>query len=91
MDIYSFDDIDSFAEFVASVAGCSRISVAQALLGDRRPAFVVARAIEEVTGVDAHDWFLDEPTRSRATQAPPASETFLHADLAADTNLAHVA
>lgn len=81
MDIYSFD-IESFAEFVASVAGCSRIAVVQALIGERRPAFVVARAIEEVTGVDAHDWFLDEPTRSRATRPPPASETFLHDKLA---------
>ena len=79
MDIYSFDDVEAFAAFVASVAGCSELAVAQAMLGDRRPAFVVARAIAEVTGVDAHDWFIDEPKRAidSTTSAPP-SETFLN-------------
>lgn len=73
MDVYELDD-DSFSSLVADAGDCSRDAVL-AVLDGRRPAFCVARAIETVTGVDAHDWFVDEGRKARPSRptAPPES------------------
>jgi hypothetical protein len=78
MDFYAFDDA-AFAALVAGVAGCSEGAVLDAVLGHERPVMAIARAIEAVTEVDAHDWYVKEPRRERPSlrsEAPaPLSET----------------
>lgn len=71
MDYYALD-AGAFATLVEGFGGCSGEAVLSAVDGERRPAFVVARAIEEVTGVDAHDWFLDERATKAALESTPA-------------------
>lgn len=75
MDFYALD-VDTFASLVASIGGCSEDAVSSSLLSGKRPAFSVARAIEVVTGVDAHDWFIEEWGTRAVLRAPrPDSET----------------
>jgi hypothetical protein len=73
LDYYELDE-HTFAGLVESVGGCTREAVLATIVEGRRPAFCVARAIEVVTGVDAHDWFIEEATTvRRATTPPPAA------------------
>lgn len=72
MDYYALDEV-AFATLVEGFGACSADAVLSALDGERRPPFVVARAVEDVTGVDAHDWYLDErPLAKRGPESTPA-------------------
>ncbi|MBK6696978.1 MAG: hypothetical protein IPG50_33060 [Myxococcales bacterium] len=71
MDVYELDAL-AFADLVAGVGGCTREGVL-AVVSGRRPAFCVARAIETVTRVDAHDWFVEEPQRRASANRPTES------------------